>query len=470
MDNNIMLGASTEETLAFAQSLQKGEKVLAGAKKSITTALGLVGYPLEAPAKKLYFVEDTMRRRIPRKLSEVGGTACHWRAITKINTNAVRPGVAEGALNTMLDIATEDRSATYKTLNMAQNYSDESMIMGRRFQDVPELAMLTTMQALMMAEDLEIIGGAINAISAPATVTAVDDASVTTTIAAATYVVSVSAVGIYGWRFKSAGNDGTADAIDETTVTAATGVAITATHAISATWDDVPGACGYNVYVDGYYYGYTATNAITITSIPASTANVPNTNNTTGSANDFDGILTQLVASTSNAYYKSLDGAQLTSDNAGGIVEIEEMLASIYDNYVISPTVMLVGLDILPALTKSAIGNSATAPTRFVTVDEGKNGLSAGSAVTAYFNKFTGQYIEIVSTVHCPAGKIIAVAENVPYPASEVPNNLEIDLQQEMYGEIMARTTRVTPVSVTEIEALKIYLTGGCGIISNIGA
>ena len=132
MDNNIMLGASTEETLAFAQSLQKGEKVLAGAKKSITTALGLVGYPLEAPAKKLYFVEDTMRRRIPRKLSEVGGTACHWRAITKINTNAVRPGVAEGALNTMLDIATEDRYATYKTLNMAQNYSDESMIMGRR--------------------------------------------------------------------------------------------------------------------------------------------------------------------------------------------------------------------------------------------------------------------------------------------------------------------------------------------------
>lgn len=469
MENTIMLGKSTEDTLAFAQSLQKGEKVLAGSKKSITTALNLVGYPLEAPAKKLYFVEDTMRRRIPRKLSEVGGTACHWRAITTINTNAVRPGVAEGALNTMLDIATEDRYATYKSLNMAQPYTDEATIMGRRFQDVPELAMLTTMQALMIAEDLEIVGGASTAISAPATVTAVDDASVTTGIPSATYVVSVSAVGIYGWRFKSAGH-GTADAIDETTATSATSVSLTATHAISATWDDVPGACGYNVYVDGYYYGFSATNTITITSIPASTANVPNTNNTTGSANDFDGILTQLVASTSNAYYKSLDGAQLTSDNAGGIVEIEEMLASIYDNYVISPTVMLVGLDILPALTKAAIGNSATAPTRFVTVDEGKNGLSAGSAVTAYYNKYTGQYIEIVSTVHCPAGKIIAVAENVPYPSSETPNNLEIDLQQEMYGEIMARTQRQTTVSVSEIEALKIYLTGGCGIIANIGA
>ena len=468
--DNIMLGRSTEETLAFAQSLQKGEKVLAGSRKSITTSLGLVGYPLEAPAKKLYFVEDTMRRRIPRKLSEVGGTACHWRAITGINTNAVRPGVAEGALNTMLDIATEDKSATYKALNMAQPYSDEAMIMGRRFQDVPELAMLTTMQALMIAEDLEIIGGASTAISAPATVTAVDSATPATSIAAATYTVSVSAVGIYGWRFKSAGNDGVADAIDETTATAATGVAITANHAIKATWDDVPGACGYNVYVDGYYYGFSATNAITITSIPASTANVPNTANQTGSANDFDGILTQLVASGSKAYYKSLNGAALTPDNAGGVVEIEEMLASIYDGFVVSPTVMLVGLDILPALTKAAIGNSATAPTRFVTVDEGKNGLSAGSAVTAYYNKYTGQYIEIVSTVHCPAGKIIAVAENVPYPSSETPNNLEIDLQQEMFGEIMARTQRQTTVSVSEIEALKIYLTGGCGIIANIAA
>ena len=82
--DTIKLGNSTEETLKFAQSLEKGQKAVAGATKSITSSLNLVGYPLEAPAKKLYFVEDTMRRRIPRKLSEVGGTACHWKAITKV--------------------------------------------------------------------------------------------------------------------------------------------------------------------------------------------------------------------------------------------------------------------------------------------------------------------------------------------------------------------------------------------------
>ena len=465
--DTIKLGNSTEETLKFAQSLEKGQKAVAGATKSITSSLNLVGYPLEAPAKKLYFVEDTMRRRIPRKLSEVGGTACHWKAITKVNTNSVRPGVAEGALNTMIDIATEDRSATYKSLNMAQEYTDEAMVFGRRFQDVPELAMLTTMQALMVAEDLEIIGGNSSAISAPATVTATDVSTPATSISSGSYTVSVSAVGIFGWRFKAQGNDGTADADDETTATSASALSLTANHAISATWDDVPGACGYNVYVDNKFYGYSATNKIVITSVPA-TGHASNTANQTGSTYDFDGILAQLTAVTSNAYYKTLNGAGLTSDNAGGIVEIEEMLASIYDGYVVSPTVMLVGLDILPELTALAVGNSATAPTRFVLADDEKNGFTAGSAVTAYYNKFTGQYIEIVSTVHCPAGKIIAIAENVPYPASEVPNNLEIDLQQEMFGEILARTARKTPISVSEIEALKIYLTGGCGIIANV--
>jgi hypothetical protein len=47
---------------------------------------------------------------------------------------------------------------------------------------------------------------------------------------------------------------------------------------------------------------------------------------------------------------------------------------------------------------------------------------------------------------------------------------MEIDLQQEYYGELFARTTRTTPVGVTCIGALKLYLPGACGIISNLAA
>ncbi len=64
---------------------------------------------------------------------------------------------------------------------------------------------------------------------------------------------------------------------------------------------------------------------------------------------------------------------------------------------------------------------------------------------------------------------MIAIGETIPYPDSEVANNLEMELQQEYYGEIYARTDRSTPVGVSMIGALKFYLPGACGIIPNIG-
>jgi hypothetical protein len=88
--------------------------------------------------------------------------------------------------------------------------------------------------------------------------------------------------------------------------------------------------------------------------------------------------------------------------------------------------------------------------------------------VAAYWNPYTSQNIKILTSVHMAPGKILLLGETVPYPNSETPNNFEVELQQEYYGELFARTTRSTPVGVTCIGALKIYLPGACGIISNL--
>ena len=118
------LGTITQETIDETKGiLSKGVQQLrapTSARKDITVAGDvLYGYPLEAPAKKLYPVEDSMRRRVPRWVNPVGGTYAHWKQITAINTNKVKAGVAEGAINDMIALADREMSARYVTLNMA---------------------------------------------------------------------------------------------------------------------------------------------------------------------------------------------------------------------------------------------------------------------------------------------------------------------------------------------------------------
>ena len=90
--------------------------------------------------------------------------------------------------------------------------------------------------------------------------------------------------------------------------------------------------------------------------------------------------------------------------------------------------------------------------------------------MTAYYNPFTAQWIPILTSLHMAPGKILMLGERVPYPNSQTPNNFEVELQQEYYGEEFARTRRVQPLGVTCIGALKLYFPAACGVIANIKA
>jgi hypothetical protein len=77
----------------------------------------------------------------------------------------------------------------------------------------------------------------------------------------------------------------------------------------------------------------------------------------------FDGLLTQAMKAGSNAYYKSLDGAGLTADGAGGIVEIDAALKSFWDNYRLSPDTIWVSSDAGPRSRRRSWPATPTAPT-----------------------------------------------------------------------------------------------------------
>ena len=485
---------SVQETIDLASGIERGPRnptSKAAVKTGIAAANYLYGYPLEDPAKKLYFIEDALRRRIPRKVNEQGGTAAHWKVITGINSAKVKAGVAEGAVNTAITLATAEKSMNYRTLNMYNTYTDESKFFGRKFEDIPQLGMLVTLQDLMIQEDRYQLGGVDVTIGKPATVTAVDSGA-TGTFSATGYYIVVSALTLHGYLNGAKGRIAGVDAADESIGTTANSGTLTPTnlHGVTISWTDVPGAAAYNIYIGttsyaaATYVGTATCNSVTVTS-PTSYAGqtagtgVTNLADQTADQYGYEGILQQLAAltgtvgstgsyGTMTAYYKDNAGVAPTSDGAGGCVELETLLQSIWNNYRISPTVLFLNAQEAKSLKKLAIGSSTANAVRIVVTPDGKNEFGAGSAVNAYWNPYTAQWIDIVTSVHVPPGKLMAIGETVPYPNSETANNLEMDLQQEYYGELFARTTRSTPVGVTCIGALKLYLPGACGIIANL--
>ena len=480
---------SVQETLDMAQGLKQGPRTAtskAAQKTGITQASLLYGYPLEEPSKKLYFIEDSFRRRIPRKVNPEGGVAAHWKRITGINSAKLKAGVAAGAVNTALTLTTDEKSANYRSLNMYNTYDDESKFFGRKFEDIPQLGMLVTLQNLMIQEDRYMLGGTDVTIGAPATVVAADSGA-TGTFAASAYYIVVSALTIHGYLNGAKGRLAGVDASDESIGTPNTGGTVTPTnlHGMTISWADVPGAFAYNIYIGlssyaaATYVKTVTTNKVTLTAPTAAGAGVTNLADQTADQYGYQGFIQQVTSLTGTAgstgsygsmtaYYKDNAGAAPTSDGAGGCVEIEDQLQSIWNNYRISPTVLFINAQEGKSIKKLAIGSSTANSVRITVTPDGKNEFGAGSAVNSYWSPYTQQWIEIVTSVHMAPGKIFAVGETVPYPESEVPNNLEVELQQEYYGEMFARVTRSTPVGVTCIGAQKLYLPGACGIIANL--
>jgi hypothetical protein len=322
----------------------------------------------------------------------------------------------------------------------------------------------------MVQEDLYDFGGNSSAISKPASLNLTETTGGSLT-GGSQYYIGVSALTIFGWQNGSAGHS-TSDSEDESDAVIENITLGASSTAVNATWADVKGAFAYNVYIgtasgSEYYLTTVNTNHCLITECPAS-GNTPNTSNHTADDYAYDGVVAQLTAANSGAYYKSLDGAPLTGDNAGGVAEIETLLESIWNNYRVSPTVIFMNARESKAIKTLSLsgGNNSM---RVTINQDNKNRFTAGAAVNTYWSPYQEQLIELKTSVHVPPGKIIAIGETIPYPDSEVANNLEMELQQEYYGEIYARTERSTPLGVSMIGALKCYLPGACGIISNIG-
>lgn len=466
--------AAVQQALARPMTIAPGDVLAKTATtQGITTGTGLVGYLLEEGARLLFPVLSPLRNRFARHQAPIGATAVHWKAITGINTANLKAGVVEGLRNSVISTSEVNKTQTFKTIGFDNSVTFEAIQAGRGFDDVRALATANTLSALMVGEEKIILGGNVTAIAKPASVSATSTTGGSLSNST-TYDYAVSALTLFGYLDGADGRAGSTDSPDETdgrTGSTATGGSGTA---LALTWPAVRGAVAYNVFAGTssgtkYYIATVTVPAYTLTALVGS-GNVPNVADQTADSLSFDGIIPQISDSGAGSYWRDLANAQLTGDNAGGIVEIDVMLKSLYDTSRIGPTMMLVNSQQGQDLLAKVAANGSTTVLR-LNAAVGPDGIIRGGLILgSYLNKFTGTDVEIRVHPYMAPGTIIAISERLPFPNNNVGNPFELEVSQEYTAYDWALTQRKYEFGVYANEALKVYFPAGCGVITGIKA
>ena len=505
MNNNI-----NQETM----DLLKGSINKANTTSGFTTSTGLVFYSLEPTAKLLYPVLTPFRNIIPRVGPVTGGsgTAEHWKIVTSINAGNVFAGVSEGQRNTLAQVTEKDQIASYQTLEMegAVTFQADWAAMG--FDDLKALAILQTLQNLMIQEENVILNGntgfPIGQGNKPTVTTNATGAGGafpdgTTNFA---YVVPLTAFGFNaaGGQQNPVGSSGTLTPIvvrntnaDNSTTTYGNGVgrisaasnSFTTTggglSTVTITTAPTEGAFGYAWFVgttsgagNSFLVAITSLPNVTITGIATSTyaansANLSTDNSTNAVA--FDGLITNAI--NNGGYYKSLAGNTLTADGFGGVVEIDAALKYFWDTYKLSPTDIWVDSQTIRDITKKILAGN-TNPAVRVNVENGVGGLgnlTGANLVTTYLNKYAidgANGLNIHLHPNMPTGTIYFDMTKLPtgWAHSKVNTPRRIRTRREYYQIAWPVTTMAYTYGCAVDEMLQVYVAFGTGLITDIAA
>jgi hypothetical protein len=457
---------------------------------------GINFYDLEIGAKFLYPVLTPLRNMIPR-VSGRGGIQANWRAVTAINTGGLRVGVSGGNRGGVQAIGTTDYTAAYKGIGIESNVDFEAQYAAENFDDVRAIAAKVGLESLMLGEEQMILGGdtsvALGTTPTPSNTTATTGG----TLAALTWSVICVALTLDGYLNGSiAGGiqasitrtnaDSSSDTFGGGSAqksTNATQVTTGATSTISSTVAAVKGAVGY-----AWFWGtagsevlgaLTTINSVLISAAATGTQTAASLPSSDQSANAlaFDGLLAQAWKSGSNAYYVAQasgtagTGTPLTSDSAGGIVEIDAALKSLWDNYRLSPDTIWVNSQEALNISKKIVAGSSTAAQRFVFESE-QSALGGGIMVRTYLNRFSmagAAVLDIRIHPNMPAGTVLMTTKQLPYPLSNVGNVFQVRTRQDYYQIEWPLRSRKYEYGVYADQVLQHYFPPSMATITNIG-
>ena len=496
---------TTQDTLDLIKVAQQNPLSKSFTESSSATS-GLTSYDLQASALKLYPVLTPLRNIIPR-VSGSGGIQANWRAITGINTSQLNAGVSEKNRGGVIAHTTADYFASYRGIGLEDSVTYESVYASAGFDDTRARAVEGLLRSMMIAEESIILGGN-TSVALGTTPTPTLTASTTGgTLATQTLSVICVALGFDAWWAVGGFNNGmTGSSVTIASATvpgqisrsnaggttdtfgggaarkssAQTASVTGSTGSCKASVTPVVGAVGY-----AWYWGaggsevlgaITSINSVNITATATGAQTAASLSATDYSTNalEFDGILTQIAKSGSGAYYSAQPtgvagtGTPLTSNNAGGIVEIDTAFASFWTNYRLSPDTIYVNSQELINISNKVIAGGAAALYRFQIDANNPGGISAGSVVSSYLNKITNTQVNIQVHPLMPAGTMMFYSSQIPYKLSNVTNVVQIRTRQDYYQIEWPRVQRSYDYGVYSDEVLQNYFPPAFGVITNI--
>ena len=474
-----------------------------GLAKSVTLATGLTYYDLRAPALNLFPTLTPLRNAIPRNQRKNPGDALRYKVITALTgsgynwTGFVPEGQRAGRMSYTLTNAV----LTYATIGEEDSLTEEARFAGEGFEDEDAMVQLRLMLKMMVKEEASILAGNnTQALGSPsaAVLSAVGSGATLPALTYSVYVVALTQMGqLQSSLTGGVATSQTVTGADGKTFTlkgGSSGKSVAATQAVTlgqilaCTVTPVTGAVAYAWYVGAAgaetLQAITTINSATFASPLAGgrqAASVITADNSRNNAIAFDGLLTTLFmsAAAGNAYLKMLDtgvagvGTQLTSSGAGSVVEIDDMLKSMWDNYRISPTVIYVNSQELKSITRLVL-NGASAPLlRYTSDGSSEYRLTAAGAIAFYFNPYTpdgGTKIPVKIHPNLAPGTIMALAEKLPawYVSNETPLVAEMLTRKDYYTTMWPKVTRSQDYGVYAQEALAVYAPFALGGITNI--
>ena len=491
---------TTQETIDLMKgALANSSDQLA---KSITVGTGLVAYDLQAPAKNLYPVITPLRNTIPR-VGGGTGTATNWRQVSSISGSGVAsmPWVPEGQRSGRMSYVTANKAAAYVTIGEEDQISMEAVHAGRTFEDLKATMAIRLLQQMMIKEEHAILGGNNSvALGTPATPT-LSAAGSTGTLGTATYGVYAVALTYEGYQVASlasgvkqavavTGADGLSYTVNggSSNKSAQATQALTLGQILSASVTAIKGAVAY-----AWYVGVSGSEKLeAITTINSATFSAPlagtgqaitavtlDASQNTGA---FDGLLSNVYGS-NGGYLKTLAtgtpgaGNFLTPSGRGSVVEIDNMLKTMWDTYRVSPTALYMNSQELNNVTTKVLTNSSGPLLRYNMDASGSKepmGIVAGGVITYYFNPFAmngGMMIPVRLHPTLPAGTIFAFCDNLPlqYQSNNVPNVAEVKTRNDYYEIDWPQKTRQYEVGVYAEEVLAVYAPFAMGAITNVG-
>jgi hypothetical protein len=472
--------SQTELIKATLDQIKEAQDLNKATTTGLAVATALQGYDLEAPAKNLYPILAPLRKRVSRSRAAKGSNAINWKAITALGASG-SPFVAEAARNSNITYTEADKVASYKTWGRDDKVTQEAEWQARGFEDLRARSTMSLMQQVMVEEEDSILGGntslALGTTPTPTTATATTGG----TIAAATYNVICVALPYMGYRGSTLAAISSFRAVKSAAASQAT---TGSTSTLSATVTVVNGAVAYAWFVgtagNEKMEAITTINSVLFTSL-AGTGQAASAVTGTDASTDslaYDGALYQLFTPASGAYIKVLangtagTGTPLTYDSAGGIVEIDAMLKSIWDNARVSPEVLLLNSQEALNLDKKIMA-AGSQPIFNIVVAQGNDqqGLTAGVKVVRYINKFTNGTVELMVHPTNPPGTIPALTFNLPewYNNPNIDSVWDLHMLQDYTELVFAMTTRQWEHGVYCRGVLRGFVPAANGIITNIG-